>query len=110
MGPAVWQGIYLALLSGLLALIPAALASPLFELIGHDPAIRHEETEYFRILCYGTGPQVLSTAASCFFSGRGQTWVVLAVNVVAISINIVLDYGLIFGHWSLPGMGIAGAA
>jgi len=109
-GPAVWQGIYLALASGLLALIPAALASPLFELIGHDAVIRQEETEYFRILCYGTGPQVLSTAASCFFSGRGQTWVVLAVNVVAISVNIVLDYGLIFGHWGLPQMGIAGAA
>jgi len=109
-GPAVWQGIYLALVSGLLALIPAAFATPLFDLIGHDAVIRQEETEYFRILCYGTGPQVLSTAASCFFSGRGQTWVVLAVNVVAISVNIVLDYGLIFGHWGLPAMGIAGAA
>ena len=109
-GPAVWQGIYLALVSGLLALIPAAFATPLFDLIGHDAVIRQEETEYFRILCYGTGPQVLSTAASCFFSGRGQTWVVLAVNVVAISVNILLDYGLIFGHWGLPAMGIAGAA
>ena len=109
-GPAVWQGIYLALVSGLLALIPASLAGPLFDLIGHDAIIRQEETEYFRILCYGTGPQVLSTAASCFFSGRGQTWVVLAVNVVAILVNILLDYGLIFGHWGLPQMGIAGAA
>jgi len=109
-GPAVWQGIYLALASGLLALIPVAFAGPLFELVGHDAIIRQEETEYFRILCYGTGPQVLSTAASCFFSGRGQTWVVLAVNVVAIGANIILDYGLIFGHWGLPAMGIAGAA
>jgi len=109
-GPAIWQGAYLALLSGLLALIPAALAAPLFEQIGHDAAIRAAETEYFRILCYGTGPQVASTAFSCFFSGRGQTWIVLAVNLVAITGNIVLDYGLIFGHWGLPEMGIAGAA
>ena len=109
-GPAVWQGIYLAVGSGLLALIPAALATPLFDLIGHDPVIRQEETEYFRILCYGTGPQVMSTAVSCFFSGRGQTWIVLMVNVISISLNIVIDYGLIFGHWGLPEMGIQGAA
>jgi MATE family multidrug resistance protein len=109
-GPAIWQGAYLALLGGLLALVPAALAEPLFTWVGHDPAIRQAETEYFRILCYGTGPQVVATAFSCFFSGRGQTWIVLAVNVAAIATNIVFDYGLIFGHWGLPEMGIAGAA
>ncbi len=109
-GPAVWQGAYLALFSGLLALLPAAFAGELFALIGHDPDIRAAETQYFRILCYGTGPQVLSTAFSCFFSGRGQTWVVLAVNAMAISVNIVCDYGLIFGHWGLPELGIVGAA
>jgi len=109
-GPAIWQGIYLALFSGLLALLPAAFAGPIFDVVGHAPDIRVAETEYFRILCYGTGPQVLATACSCFFSGRGQTWVLLLVNVGAILVNIVLDYGLIFGHWGLPAMGIAGAA
>ena len=35
---------------------------------------------------------------------------VLAVNAVAISVNIICDYGLIFGHWGLPELGIVGAA
>lgn len=108
-GPAVWQAIYLGVASGVLALVPAAFARPLFELAGHEPAIRPLEATYFRILCYGTGPQVVATAISCFFSGRGQTWVMLGVNIAAISLNIALDYGLIFGHWGLPEMGIAGA-
>ena len=30
---------------------------------------------------------------------------VLAVNVVAISVNIICDYALIFGHWGLPELG-----
>ncbi len=109
-GPAVWQGTYLALLSGVLALIPAYFSTGLFDLIGHDSSIRAQEATYFRILCYGTGPQVLATATSCFFSGRGETWIVLAVNVVAIAVNIALDYALIFGHWGFPALGIAGAA
>ena len=36
-GPAVWQGAYVALFSGLLALLPAAFAGELFAFIGHDP-------------------------------------------------------------------------
>ncbi len=109
-GPAVWQAIYLALISGLLSLIPAALARPLFDFIGHEPAVRTEEITYFRILCYGTGPQIVSTAISAFFSGRSQTWTVLVVNLIAISLNIGLDWVLIFGHLGLPAMGIRGAA
>ena len=109
-GPSVWQGVYLALFSGLLALVPAALSTPLFDLIGHAPSIRQAETVYFRILCYGIGVHVLSIAASCFFSGRGKAWTVLAVSAAATLCNIVLDYALIFGRWGLPEWGIEGAA
>lgn len=109
-GPAVWQGAYLALAGVLFGLGLALLAEPLFVLIGHEEKVRLAETEYFRVLCYGVGPITLSTAASCFFSGRGQTWTVLAVNVGATLVNIVLDYGLIFGAWGLPSLGMRGAA
>lgn len=109
-GPAVWQGAYLAVLSGLVGLGVASQSRGIFELVGHDAAIRSEEVVYFRILCYGLFPLILSTTASCFFSGRGQTWIVLAVNASATALNIALDYGLIFGHWGLPAWGIRGAA
>jgi len=109
-GPAVWQGVYLALLSGVCGMGLALFSDPLFALVGHDPAIRQEEITYFRVLCYGIGPFVLSTAGSCFFSGRGQTWTVLWVNVAGTAINVVLDYCLIFGKWGFPAWGIRGAA
>ena len=108
-GPAVWQGIYLAVLGGGIALAPAALATPLFDLIGHSEPVRLQEATYFRILCYGIGPNILATAAACFFSGRGRTWVVLAVSLVAIAVNIVADYLLIFGALGFPELGIRGA-
>jgi multidrug resistance protein, MATE family len=109
-GPAVWQGAYLALVAAFFGLVLSLMSEPLFTLIGHETQVRQAETEYFRILCYGVGPITLSTAASCFFSGRGQTWTVLVVNVAATLINIVLDYVLIFGAWGQPVMGISGAA
>ena len=109
-GPALWQGAYLSLISGLAGLGLAQVAAPLFDLIGHDAAIRQSEAAYFRILCYGMLPAVLSAAFSCFYSGRGKTWTILAVSASVTGVNIVLDYGLIFGHWGLPAWGIEGAA
>ncbi|MFH1571908.1 MAG: MATE family efflux transporter [Gemmatimonadota bacterium] len=109
-GPALWQGIYLALLSGLIGLGAAFFSQPIFDLIGHDAAIRDEEVAYFRVLCYGMLPAILGATLSCFYSGRGRTWTVLVVNVGATAVNVVLDYALIFGHWGLPAWGIRGAA
>ena len=109
-GPVIWQGVYLSIFSGLIALIPSYFAKDIFNWIGHAPEIRNEEITYFRITCYGVGPQVLATAMSCFFTGRGQTNIVLIVNAISISINIILDYALIFGRLGFPSMGIEGAA
>ena len=109
-GPAVWQGAYLALVAAGFGIGLAFGAESLFVLVGHDLAIQEQETVYFRTLCYGIGPIVLSTAGACFFSGRGRSMTVLMVNVVVTGINIFLDYGFIFGKFGLPAGGIQGAA
>jgi len=109
-GSAVWQGIYVALIGGIvhLALIP--FAGAIFALIGHDDLVMRYEVRYFRILCLGAGPAVASAVMTGFFSGRGDTRPVMWVNVVATGVNIVLDYCLIFGRAGLPELGVTGAA
>jgi len=109
-GPSLWQGIYLSAISAGAGLLVALLAVPIFALVGHDAAIQAQEVDYFRILCYGMGPLIMSTTLSCFYSGRGRTWPVLGVNVAAMGFNIIVDYAVIFGHWGAPEMGMRGAA
>lgn len=109
-GPAVWQGLYFALLAGIVVLGLIPLAGPIFGLAGHQPAVRKLEVQYFRILCLGAAPVVAGSAVSGFFSGRGKTWTVMWVNFIATGVNIILDYALIFGHWGFPAWGIRGAA
>lgn len=109
-GHAVWQGNYLSLVAGCVGLGFTWLAVPIFDLIGHDQAIRDHEVVYFRVLCYGIAPLILSTSLSCFYSGRGRTWSILAVSAASTAFNIVVDYALIFGHFGAPEMGIRGAA
>ena len=108
-GPSLWQGGYVALLSALAGLLCAFWSQELFDFVGHEPAVRAKETAYFRILCYGIFPLVLSSALSCLYTGRGKTWTVLAVSACTTVVNIILSYGLIFGNFGLPDMGIEGA-
>ncbi len=108
-GPAVWQGIYVGLASGVLILCLMPFSAHFFEWAGHEPRIRALEAEYFRILCF-MGPGITGVAISSFFSGRGDTRTVMWVNLLATGLNVVLDYAWIFGHWGFPEWGIRGAA
>jgi len=109
-GPVVWQGIYFSIVAAAVMLVFAPLAPSIFQLFGHDVAVQGLETRFFKILCLGTLPLLLDTALSCFFSGRGQTLVVMVVNTIGMLINILLDYLLIFGNHGFPRLGIDGAA
>lgn len=107
---AVWQGIYFSVIAGAFLTLASFWADELFAAIGHAAAIAANEATYFRWLCYGAVPAILHCAMSAFYSGRGKTRVVLAVNVICVAINAVLDYVLIFGWGPFPEWGIAGAA
>jgi MATE family multidrug resistance protein len=109
-GPALWQGVYLALVAGVVHLLLIPLAPAIFGLVGHEPGVRAYEVVYFQTLCYGAAPAIASSALAGFFSGRGRTWPVMWVNVLATALNLVTDYALIFGRWGFPRMGVQGAA
>jgi len=106
----VWQGIWLSLLLAPLLLLTIPLAPTLFALAGHAPKIAAEEVTYFRCLAWGGGATLLSAAFSAFFTGRGETKIVMCVDAAATVINILLDYAWVFGRWGFPEWGIAGAA
>ncbi|MEQ9407682.1 MAG: MATE family efflux transporter [Fuerstiella sp.] len=107
---ALWQAVWLAVVSGLLLMFVGPLSEYLFRAAGHSEHVVSQETAYFNILCLGSPALLISNALGCFFSGRRKTSVVMCVNVISTVVNIVLDYGLIFGHWGLPELGIRGAA
>ncbi|HTN75010.1 MAG TPA: MATE family efflux transporter [Pirellulaceae bacterium] len=109
-GLAVWQGIWFGILLTPLFLLSIPLAPWIFDLAGHEENIRREEITYFQILAWGSGATVIQTAMSAFYTGRGQTWVTMAVSFVACAVNVVLDYLFIFDYVPLGIPGIAGAA
>ncbi|MGD8666735.1 MAG: MATE family efflux transporter [Desulfobacterales bacterium] len=109
-GAALWQGNYFALVSAAAMVGLSFLAEPLFALGGHPVEVQVLEAVYFKVLCLGSGIFIFGTALSCFFSGRGQTRLVMIITMIGTVFNIPLDYALINGIWIFPEWGIFGAA
>jgi MATE family multidrug resistance protein len=109
MGPIVWQGIFLGLLTTVVFLLLFPIA-PYFFLWGeHPPELLQLEVDYFRALNLGAGGAVIVAAQSAFFSGREKTLTVMSVMLLGTGLNLFLDYVLIFGKFGFPEWGITGA-
>ncbi len=109
-GLAVWQGVRVGLIAMPLFLATIPLAPAIFRLAGHQADVACLEVVYYQTLSFGAGGALCAAAFSTFFTGRGQTRVVMTVDCTAAVLNVVLDYAWIFGRFGLPAMGIEGAA
>ena len=109
-GLAVHQGVLFAWAMTPLFLFSIPLAPLLLGKSGASTEISTLSIQYFQILAFGAGATVLSNALSSFYTGRGLTRVVMVVQGLATTVNLGLDYLLIFGKFGLPEMGMAGAA
>jgi MATE family multidrug resistance protein len=108
-GPAVWQGIYFAVLAGLAMLLLVPAAPFLIAAGGHTDALQSLEVSYLRCLAFAALPMLLMAAINGFFSGRGQTWTVLGIEAFGTAVNVALAFILIFGRLGFAEGGIAGA-
>lgn len=106
----IWQGVWMALIFGAIITALVPLCNRGIARIGHAPDVIELEQAYFSLLCYGATFMLLSQAFTCYFSGRGQTRVVMIVSVIVSLSNILWDWLLIFGTGPFPEMGIRGAA
>ncbi len=108
-GRAVWQGILLSLLGGLVMLIPALIAPRLFAWAGHPIEVQAQQIVYFRVLCRFSFAGIALATLNGFWSGRGRTGTVMAIELFCALANVLLNNVLIFGRFGVPEMGIFGA-
>ncbi len=65
---------------------------------------------YLRIIGYSYIFMSVSLSFSVASRGIGKTVIPMIVTAIALSVNTILNYGLIFGNFGLPELGIEGAA
>ena len=73
-------------------------------------AILAYSKEYLQVMLWGLLPFALSNAYSSTLRETGQTVVPMVAGIIAVFINLIFNYILIFGKFGAPEMGVAGAA
>lgn len=92
----------------LFILIRLNLHSILSLMLDSEPVVNACE-EFLSYRMWGLVPSFLSFVFIAFYSGIGQT-VILALSVgLMTTLNITLNYGLVYGKFGLPEIGIGGS-
>lgn len=77
---------------------------------GQDPDVARAATDYLVPSCLGILPSLLFVANRSLLNGLGSTRPAMVVAILANVLNLGLDWGLVFGLWGLPALGVAGSA
>lgn len=107
---AIWQGLFIALLAGLLLQPLVFFSAQIFSAMGHESHVAELEAEYFNKLCPVALPTLLNCVLAAFFTARKRSLVVMWVNLFMTLMNVILCPLLIFGWGAFQGLGIGGAA
>ena len=66
--------------------------------------------EYLSIMIFGLLPFVITEIYSTCLREVKQTFIPMLANIIAVVLNMILNYILIFGKFGLPTLGVKGAA
>ncbi|MBW7906581.1 MAG: MATE family efflux transporter [Phycisphaerae bacterium] len=112
-GAYVWQALYIALIAAAVS-APIALLVPrwfpfLAVLGGHPPAVESLEIAFLSVTFWAIGPMTACAGLESFYNGVRRPIIGFAAMGVSLVGNVIGNYALIFGHWGMPALGIAGA-
>jgi putative MATE family efflux protein len=102
--------LFLFPLSILLFIIMSLFSRDVLGSIIHSDEIYAATAEFISYRAFGIFFASINVLFRAFYVGIGRTKVITWSTLVMAAVNVVLDYGLIFGKIGLPEMGIGGAA
>jgi putative MATE family efflux protein len=102
-----WMGLASAVL---VALAYFGAAPAIIHYMGAEPAVEPLGIAFLRWSTVGYIAMQWSQVMGGAVRGRGDTVTPLYIGVVVNVVNTILGYGLIFGHFGLPALGVVGSA
>ncbi|MFY0660802.1 MAG: MATE family efflux transporter [Shimia sp.] len=104
------MGLWLSVIFGVLVQPLFLMSGPLLLALKQAPDVAELAQAYLRIAGLGLVPALLVMVLKSYLAALEHTRVVFWVTVAAVPVNAVVNYGLIFGNWGLPELGVRGAA
>ncbi|MDG2005646.1 MAG: MATE family efflux transporter [Novosphingobium sp.] len=101
---------WLAGIVGLMAVAACGFGEAIMLATGQDPTIAAQAGGFLDILRWAAIPMVVANVLRIFVSALGRPLVATAITALALAVNALGNYALVFGNLGAPALGLNGSA
>lgn len=102
--------VFILVMAVIVSVLLVVSADSVIRLCGSEELTHDGAVTYFKIIMGGMIFNCIQMGINSAQRGAGNTRITMRTNLVSNTVNIVLNYLLIEGHWGFPALGIRGAA
>ncbi len=103
---ALWKGLGL----GLLAMLVANGAAQLFDHMQIEPKVRDVASQFVLVISFALPAFCCYRVLYGYSASMGETKPMMLIALLALALNVVINYALVFGNWGFPQLGGVGCA
>lgn len=107
---ALRNGLFIALVVGLLSVVLAGVLIPFLHLFGQEPEVAAAADRYFLICAVSMIPAIGSMAVKNHADAMNHPWPAFWILLGGVLLNVFLNWVLIWGKFGAPALGLEGAA
>jgi MATE family, multidrug efflux pump len=103
------MGLWLAVLSGVAALLLLHFGEPIMLLTGQAPAVAARAGRFLGVIQWAIVPMLVANVLRNFVSALGRPIFATAISILAIGVAVLGNYTFVFGHFGAPALGMLGS-
>jgi len=104
------QSLLIGILFGIFALFVLLIMIPYFPLLGASSEVTIIAQGYTTVIAYSLPASAVIWVLFCLLEGHGIMRFTVTSSLIAVIVNLILDYIFVFGKLGLPAMGGVGCA
>jgi hypothetical protein len=101
------MGLWLAVGTGILAMILCSFGREIMLMTGQAPDVAHVG-QFLHVLKWAMVPMLIGNVLRSVVSALGRPVFATFITALAIAVNAAGNYALVFGHWGMPALGLQG--
>ncbi|PLK27546.1 MATE family efflux transporter [Novosphingobium sp. TH158] len=104
------MALWLSLLCAAVGMVVCQFGHAIMLATGQDPKIAAMAQEFLTILSFALLPMIVGNVLRTFVSTMGKPVFATLITALAILVNVIGNFALVFGHFGFPALGLPGSA